>query len=180
VADHEQCKDVRERSPRRGVAVVFIILALAVLAAWRASFYWRIAAELVPYEGCRWYLDLLSGDCNISYLRFETDTPAPAELAILYYPMRIDPDVDYSSLFWVTTSDDDGRLDSLSMSVPLWAVSVILLLQPVLVGYRLAVRKHRARTGKCVGCGYDLRGNVSKRCPECGRTYTDKKTPASE
>lgn len=23
-------------------------------------------------------------------------------------------------------------------------------------------------SGKCAGCGYDLTGNVSGRCPECG------------
>lgn len=28
----------------------------------------------------------------------------------------------------------------------------------------------RPRPGCCQGCGYDLTGNVSGRCPECGRT----------
>ena len=40
----------------------------------------------------------------------------------------------------------------------------------------------RTRRGLCVHCGYDLRGNISGVCPECGkpapqrppsRTYTD-------
>ena len=29
-------------------------------------------------------------------------------------------------------------------------------------------RRHRARHGLCLRCGYDLRGNVSGVCPECG------------
>lgn len=29
-------------------------------------------------------------------------------------------------------------------------------------------RQRRLRDGQCVHCGYDLRGNVSGRCPECG------------
>ncbi|HEY2589294.1 MAG TPA: hypothetical protein VGI81_26350 [Tepidisphaeraceae bacterium] len=28
--------------------------------------------------------------------------------------------------------------------------------------------RRRARTGRCLGCGYDLRGCPSDRCPECG------------
>lgn len=27
----------------------------------------------------------------------------------------------------------------------------------------------RQRLGLCLHCGYDLRGNLSGRCPECGR-----------
>ena len=36
------------------------------------------------------------------------------------------------------------------------------------------VRRDRQRRsdGRCVGCGYDLRGNVSGTCPECGRAGT--------
>ena len=30
------------------------------------------------------------------------------------------------------------------------------------------IRRRRMMSGQCVGCGYDLTGNVSGRCPECG------------
>lgn len=29
--------------------------------------------------------------------------------------------------------------------------------------------KERARMGLCIKCGYNLTGNVSGRCPECGK-----------
>jgi hypothetical protein len=29
-------------------------------------------------------------------------------------------------------------------------------------------RWHRRRRGACLNCGYDLRGDVSHGCPECG------------
>ena len=29
-------------------------------------------------------------------------------------------------------------------------------------------RRHRTAPGRCRRCGYDLRGNISGRCPECG------------
>jgi hypothetical protein len=33
-------------------------------------------------------------------------------------------------------------------------------------------RRHRLRYGLCIGCGYDLTGNTSGRCPECGQGMT--------
>ena len=44
---------------------------------------------------------------------------------------------------------------------------------------RTIQRYHRARTpGRCKQCGYDLTGNVSGKCPECGTSYAT--TPAQD
>jgi hypothetical protein len=52
---------------------------------------------------------------------------------------------------------------------PMWLVLLALcplwiwtLIQPV------RLRRSRRKRGLCVSCGYDLTGNVSGRCPECG------------
>lgn len=47
------------------------------------------------------------------------------------------------------------------------ALSVLTL--PLLLGF-VATRRRclRRRRGICVECGYDLTGNVSGICPECG------------
>ena len=37
-----------------------------------------------------------------------------------------------------------------------------------LTARRLYVRRRWGREGRCIKCGYDLTGNVSGRCPECG------------
>ena len=37
-------------------------------------------------------------------------------------------------------------------------------------GYDQAERKDRQENGRCVSCGYKLKGNVSGACPECGTT----------
>lgn len=34
--------------------------------------------------------------------------------------------------------------------------------------FRLQERRHRWRAGLCANCGYDLAGNISGVCPECG------------
>jgi hypothetical protein len=36
-------------------------------------------------------------------------------------------------------------------------------------GARIRARLHRPREGVCPTCDYDLTGNVSGRCPECGK-----------
>lgn len=38
----------------------------------------------------------------------------------------------------------------------------------MLFGPGLLIRRRRRRTGRCVKCGYDLRGSESGSCPECG------------
>ena len=68
-----------------------------------------------------------------------------------------------------------GPVDILFMLFP---VRAILTAAAVMVGLWVAVgavaevpqrrREARRRTGRCVGCGYDLRATPG-RCPECGR-----------
>ena len=61
-------------------------------------------------------------------------------------------------------------------SLPLWLeVSVLLCVvsRDVLRSVRLRIERYRIRRritcGLCPACGYDLTGNVSGVCPECGR-----------
>jgi len=53
-------------------------------------------------------------------------------------------------------------------SAPAWLVVPLLSIVPATGARRWAVRRRRARAGRCLGCGYDLRGSPA-RCPECGR-----------
>jgi predicted Zn-ribbon and HTH transcriptional regulator len=60
-----------------------------------------------------------------------------------------------------------------SFHTPLWSVALLVGLLPLVSGARWAGRRLRTRTrrrqGRCLACGYDLRGNASpERCPECG------------
>ena len=54
--------------------------------------------------------------------------------------------------------------------LPIWWSLPLLSLPPVLTLWlhRRATRRRLIREGRCVGCGYDLRGSPG-RCPECGR-----------
>ena len=53
--------------------------------------------------------------------------------------------------------------------VPLWLPTILLAACPTLAFIGGPFRRHRRRRrGECIGCGYDLTGNESGVCPECG------------
>jgi len=57
----------------------------------------------------------------------------------------------------------------LMLSVKLWPILLLLLIYPTLAFVRGPVRRHRRRKkGLCLHCGYNLTGNTSGACPECG------------
>lgn len=60
-----------------------------------------------------------------------------------------------------------AKLPLLLVSATCGAILVTLVARGVFVKY------HRLKRGKCVACGYDLRGLVAARCPECGLPFED-------
>jgi hypothetical protein len=60
-------------------------------------------------------------------------------------------------------------IDTDRLIVPLWGPVALLLAYPALAFLSGALRRHRRRKkGLCQNCGYNLTGNVSGVCPECG------------
>ncbi len=57
------------------------------------------------------------------------------------------------------------HLLGVTLNLPLWTL-FLLVAAPTAFLWRLEPR--RFPPGHCRKCGYDLRGNVSGRCPECG------------
>ena len=65
-----------------------------------------------------------------------------------------------------------GELSPKLETFVLWCGSVAsAIVTVVMAGFaysRCRHRKIRLADGMCVACGYDLKGNASGRCPECG------------
>ena len=57
-----------------------------------------------------------------------------------------------------------GIYTSRMVGIPLWAVFLVAVI-PSSIGWR---RYRRPPPGRCQKCGYDLTGNVTGVCPECG------------
>jgi hypothetical protein len=54
------------------------------------------------------------------------------------------------------------------IAVPFWFIVLVTGVGPALWWARVRRRRGRLKTGRCAGCGYDLRATDSGRCPECG------------
>ena len=52
-----------------------------------------------------------------------------------------------------------------SLILPIW---VLVIVAAIGISFSMLRRLRRARPGCCNSCGYNLTGNVSGRCPECG------------
>lgn len=61
------------------------------------------------------------------------------------------------------------------VGIPYWAIVVVTMIVPadwMLGRWR---KRHLRRDGACPACGYDLTGNVSGVCPECGKPRAGKR-----
>ena len=65
------------------------------------------------------------------------------------------------------------------VAVPYWLIVPVTAILPV--RWWLIRRRQRARgvTGRCLGCGYDLRGSP-ERCPECGAAVASVESSLGE
>jgi hypothetical protein len=119
-----------------------------------------------PYDtcgstACGWPLVCLS-----SHL----DSGSPARAAGRRTASRVPIDREVGALTWHHSNESD----SLPI-LPIWPNLLIdsalygLIFASVLFGVGVAGRSCRQRAGRCLQCGYDLKGQSSRGiCPECG------------
>lgn len=68
----------------------------------------------------------------------------------------------------------------MGFQVPLWFLSVFPALLAFLIMRRHHLRLRRTSALSCQHCGYDLRGQVSDYCPECGALFRGSRSTDSE
>ena len=96
-------------------------------------------------------------DLNATTLRFDEGwgISLPVPESVLEVPWLL-----------VATTGFSSRMDIVSLRIVFWLPLALVLVYPTC----LLVYRHRQRrnVGCCSSCAYDLTGNVSGRCPECG------------
>jgi len=61
--------------------------------------------------------------------------------------------------------------------MPNWVPPTLFLIYPLAVFIRSRLRARKAGPDECSGCGYNLTGNTTGRCPECGSNFFADRSP---
>lgn len=72
-----------------------------------------------------------------------------------------------------TPKDDPTAAGYFGLVIPSWSLILLFALLPALWLYRWRIHPIRL-PGQCRRCGYDLTGNTSGTCPECGAPVVGK------
>ncbi|MCH7883856.1 MAG: hypothetical protein IIC01_01275 [Planctomycetes bacterium] len=149
------------------IAILSLLaLPLSVLL-WHASHRSPVHRryDVTLYKSLRVYLK--DGVCGLRLLSMPTKTASRSEF---HAPLNADAMPNQRSLQLSSRRQGPYRITWLVF--PLWLSTSILALigaVPLLRGpIRQRIRRWR---GQCIVCGYDLTGNRSGRCPECGQRF---------
>lgn len=110
------------------------------------------------------WIYLRDGTCGLYLLNMPTKTASRSED---FHHLHYDPVPRNRSLYLSSTMVGPYRHSWLAF--PLWASTTLLAALGVLPLTLGPLRRwRRRRNGWCLHCGYNLNGNRSGRCPECG------------
>jgi len=135
-------------------AAVSLLLCLITVVLWVRSLFvgWNFRLEGVNFGTTRWgiWIGKIKGP-------------------IMGWEPVIDPPVYFGGLFRYL-----NRPNYIRIFIPYWPVALVLAILPLfgLIGeFR---RRRKRRDGCCHVCHYDLTGNTSGVCPECGTGVAGK------
>jgi len=155
-----RARTVANRLGRIGIAICVVIGAL-----WLATASHRISYTTTEdASAAGWTATLGTGELHLT--RWYRTSPS-----ILCFPgweVSREPFSLGFSLPRVTRLQYDRKV-----AIPVWNILTAALI-PTIV---LLIRRRHAAAGHCGICGYDLIGNISGKCPECGTPATPNRLP---
>ena len=146
-----------------------IIILLAAAAVWIGGVW--IASYVADCEGF-WKLsdnwsftyEFRSGHANC----FVTYYGASPGRQLLFIGRNLIREPPRWFSFGLYSFDKRGFLHS-GILFPMWSLFALLAMYPTIAIIRGPLRRRRRqKQGLCIQCGYDLKGNVTGVCPECG------------
>jgi hypothetical protein len=146
----------------RMIVILSVTAALAALTAGLFSFY-----QPVPQSGVWIHSSFTKPRVQCAFVN-GTLHIVHSRRAVLRRPPTKDKTV---AGFSIKTIRVGSTLAS-GVGVPFWSVSIMFAAYPLMaLAYGPWRRRRRRRRGKCIACGYSLRGLPEPRCPECGRPF---------
>ena len=148
-------------------------LVLCILSVVVSHFFYMTPQILIPCAGTQYGVQFkYQGD-----LRFNWATPLTSSVS--QAPKLLFIHFAGTQLTRGAAVDATGKLLYLSwyVIIPVWQISLLLLNLPLIWllirTRRFLVLRRRRKNGLCLQCGYNLTGNVSGVCPECGTSIPD-------
>ena len=138
---------IRRVAKWTGVAVCGVLVM-----AWIGTGRWLLCYNYVRRDGTGVSVQL--GHGAVALVR--TDASGHFPLGVVRFRDR------YWHTLWLPDRRSVGR--SIHLVCPMW----MLLLPVTIPTAYLFYRDRRPPRGHCQGCGYNLTGNVTGVCPECG------------
>lgn len=146
---------------RRWLLWASALASFLVLAVWLLSGWWSTTIS----TGRRWNVFVWAGVISIEtipeqFAGYWADAP----------PVGVYRSDEPFQLGWTLPHTADCAQSTVGawweLNIPLWMVFLAVCAPLILALYRRLHR--RAAPGTCARCGYNLTGNLSGRCPECG------------
>jgi hypothetical protein len=156
---------------RRIVISLSALSALATLVLGVASFWRGIPADTLWIsslpDGPQFQWALVRGTLHAVYSdRYDKPVTAETKEALAGF---------YFKKTTVGGNPLMGTRLATGVGIPFWSAVLVLAVYPAVALYRGPIRHRRRRNANlCVRCGYNLTGNVSGRCPECGDPLPEK------
>jgi hypothetical protein len=165
-------EDMSSRRSAKRWKVVGSVLALLIVLSWAASLWCMFDA------GWKIYLALQDGQIGL----WDAYIPKGQKSTFFVHVEIYDPSVG-SWDFWDDPRSygftrpkgyfDLGIGDKRIVRIPLWMPLIVTLIPTAFLFWR----DRRIPPGQCLKCRYDLTGNTSGVCPECGNPLADKQQP---
>jgi hypothetical protein len=159
---------------RKGIIILLTLGVVGSCGLWLAA-YTVVGQEFEEYEDIHG-VSVTFRHSNGTWGFAATDFSGELVLIIitriddsLVVPERLYGSAGFHMQVWAYQEPPWGRILSRSFTMPLWAPPLLFAIYPAIAFIRGPLRRwRRHKKGLCLRCGYDLTGNVSGVCPECG------------
>ncbi len=151
---------------RKTLLVISLVLLVGTVGLWVRSYQRGMDVLVINERSCKATLLLSHGSLQFSF----GGHPAFAVVEYMASPVVIEhATVAHTGYYCLAPQVAFAAGSPTIISLPLWTVAASFLVCLLITFVPNLVRFHyRRRHNLCLTCGYDLTGNVSGRCSECG------------
>ena len=159
------------------IAAASLLLCLMAVVMWIRCRWWQETLTHVSIDSTnevKWQIESSNGQISLIRMtgnksQFFGDTPgwhvSRNDMIIRSGPYVISIAGSGQRSYYISYS---GQIHSRGVAAPYWIIVLLTAILPALWFRDHLARRRRLRTGLCRSCGYDLTGNTSGVCPECG------------